>query len=263
MGLRALIFDVDGTLSETEENHREAFNRSFADAGLDWRWDKALYTKLLQVTGGKERILHYAETHHPEKAAEFVRSDFLGEVHRDKTRIYGELLRAGQVCLRTGVARLIHQAKAEGLKIGLATTSTVSAIQSLLDVTLGQGGIDLFDAIAAGDMVQHKKPSPEVYNVAIDQLGVEPSECFAFEDSTHGLHSALDARVKTIVTPGAYIKGDRFDGALVVVSSLGDPGKPSRVISGAPLRGEYVDVAQLHAWFDQPRSQESAEAAHA
>lgn len=263
MGLRALIFDVDGTLSETEENHREAFNRAFAKAGLDWHWDKPLYTELLQVTGGKERIIHYAETHHPDGADDFVRCGLLADVHRNKTQIYGELLRSGRVCLRTGIARLIRQAHTEGLKLGLATTSTVSAIESLLDVTLGPRSIGLFDAIAAGDMAKNKKPAPDVYNIAVEMLGVEALECMAFEDSTHGLRSALDAGLKTIVTPGAYIKGDRFDGALVIVSSLGDPGKPSRVISGPPLRGEYVDVAQLRAWFEQSRLRESTEAARA
>lgn len=262
MGLKAIVFDVDGTLSETEENHREAFNRAFAESGLDWHWDRRRYAELLQVTGGKERIAHYIRQYHPERVAEIIETDRLLDIHGIKNAAYGELTRGARpLKLRPGIARLVREAHGKGVKLGIATTTTVQAIEALLDTNLGAGSITLFDAITAGDMARRKKPAPDVYTLALGMLDVAPDQAIAIEDSAVGLQSARAAGLAVVVTPSVYTKGEDFAGALSVVSSLGEPDAPATRISGARLRGDVVDIAQLTTWLQSTSHSDGVAAA--
>lgn len=246
--LQALLFDVDGTLADTErDGHRPAFNAAFKDYGLDWDWDVALYGKLLAVTGGKERMKFYVDQFRPDyvKPADF--DDLVKELHQAKTRHYTRMLAEGGIPLRPGVRRLLEEARAAGLILGVATTTTPENVTALLKHSLAEDGPDWFQVIAAGDIVPAKKPAPDIYLWAMDQLRLKPEHCLAFEDSRNGIRAALGAGLKTVVTVNDYTREDDFTGALAVLSDLGEPGAPYRRLDRE--ESGLVDLARLRAWF--------------
>ncbi len=216
MSLRALIFDFDGTIAETErDGHRVAYNAAFTDLGLGWTWDEAKYGDLLAVAGGRERILHYIATEHASvPLAE--REDLAARLHAQKIGRFAEL--APHLVLRPGFLRLVAEAKASGLLLAIATTANERGVRDVL-ATYPET-LAAFDVIAAGDVVPRKKPSPDVYLYALGKLGVDASEAVAFEDSAIGLASAVAAGIATVVTPSIYTANENFDGATAVVSSL-------------------------------------------
>ncbi len=247
--LEALIFDVDGTLADTErDGHRIAFNRAFADAGLDWVWSAGLYGELLSVTGGKERIQYYIGGYRPDFPRPRDLSGFVADLHAAKTRHYVELLDEGGIPLRPGVKRLLGEAREAGLRLAIATTTTPANVTALLQTAL-PGGLSWFDAIGAGDIVPAKKPAPDIYNFVLRELHLEPGSCLAFEDSAHGLHSALGANLKTVVTVNGYTAGQDFTGAALVLDQLGEPDAPFQTLKGAAYGATYVDVPLLHKLF--------------
>jgi HAD superfamily hydrolase (TIGR01509 family) len=214
----AIIFDVDGTLSETEETHRRAFNRGFASVGLDWHWDSQLYAKLLEVTGGKERIRYYIESFGGEGAPEDSLDTFIPALHARKTIAYTEMVSGGEVELRPGILELIRDAQAKGFRLAIATTTTPANVDALLGSTLG--GTGDFEVICAGDSVANKKPAPDVYELALERLALPAADCVAIEDSRNGLLSAVAADIACVVTPGMYTSGQDFDEAALVVDDL-------------------------------------------
>lgn len=244
--LQALIFDVDGTLADTEQHgHRVAFNRAFAEQGLDWHWDERLYGELLQVTGGKERMRFFIERHLP--AGTFTAAELdalILALHPLKTRHYGEILRAGEVPLRSGVERLIREARAAGIRLAIATTSVPKNVTRLIEHSLGEEALGWFEVIAAGDMVPNKKPAPDVYRYALNALDLPASQCLALEDSDNGLQAALAADIATLVTLNDDTRGQDFSGAALVVDQLGEP-DDADWITLARLR-------QLHAHAAEP-----------
>ena len=249
--LKALIFDVDGTLSDTErDGHRVAFNQAFAEAGLDWRWDVETYGRLLQVTGGKERIRYFIEDFLLAFDAPGDLEEFIRDLHRAKTRHYVGLLQSGDIPLRPGVARLLREARSSGLRLAIATTTTPENITTLLMANLGVESIGWFDVIAAGDVVPAKKPAPDIYHYALDEMGLSATDCLAFEDSENGLLSSLGAGLKTIVTVNGYTRNDHFDGALIVLDQLGEPGAPFTVLDGDAGDATHVDAALIRRLFE-------------
>ncbi len=223
MTLRALIFDVDGTLAETEQDgHLPAFNAAFAGAGLDWAWPADLYGRLLSVTGGKERIRHYAERHHPAALEQPGFDALVRQLHAAKTRDYVARVEAGRIPLRPGIARLIDEAEAAGLLLAIATTTTPENVTALLDATLGAGAAGRFAVIGAGDCVPAKKPAPDIYLWVLERLGLPAADCLALEDSANGLRAALAAGIPTVVTESAYTRGEDFSGALAVLPDLAE-----------------------------------------
>lgn len=249
--LEVLIFDVDGTLADTErDGHRVAFNRAFQEEGLDWDWTVELYGDLLQVTGGKERIRLYVEKFLKDFELEEEITTFAARLHKRKTHFYIELLQSGAIPLRPGVERLINEAREAGLRLAISTTTTPANVTSLLTATLGEESIDWFEVIAAGDIVPAKKPAPDIYTWAMEQMKITPDACMAFEDSQNGVKSSLAADLMTLITVNGYTKDDDFTGAAIVLDQYGEPGSPFKVLSGEANGSEYVDVAflkELHA----------------
>lgn len=253
MLLKALIFDVDGTLAETEEAHRQSFNAAFAAFDLDWNWDKELYRKLLQITGGKERLLHYIDEWNPPGGA-MARSRFL-EIYEEASARYAALVESGRAPARPGVRRLITEARERGVRLAIATTSLENSVITLLRRILGEAGPDMFAAIAAGDAVPIKKPAPDIYFLALKMLRCGPESCVAFEDSTNGVKAARAAGLPVIACPSFYLRGDDFSPATTVLSSLGEPHAPCRQIDGLSFDRDYVDIDGLNAWLGKQRKQ--------
>lgn len=226
MSLKALILDVDGTLADTEEAHRRAFNEAFRAQGLDWNWSKPQYAELLLTTGGKERIAAFVKTLFLPAAERAAVIEKIPAIHKAKTANYARIINSGEVPLRDGVERLLDEARDAGIRLAIATTTTFENIQALLHTTLGSAALDRFAVIGAGDQVARKKPAPDIYLHVLDKLGLPAGECVAIEDSTNGLLAAKAAGLYTIVTPSYWTQGEDFSDADLMVPSLGSSARP-------------------------------------
>ncbi len=239
--LRGLIFDVDGTMADTEEVHRQAFNDAFLEMGLDWQWSSLQYKKLLETSGGKERIAHYVDMLPTSAVERKAMIERIPMIHRTKTAIYEERVNRGQLAFRPGVMRLLDEARSAGVRIGIATTTTLDNVRVLIDSAWGRNRMAWFDAIGAGDVVAYKKPAPDIYNLVLSTLRVPAAQCVAFEDSVNGLRAATAAGLATVVTPTQWSSDSNFVGATLVLPHLGDDRNPfdpeitSRI--GAPMLG--------------------------
>jgi HAD superfamily hydrolase (TIGR01509 family) len=216
---RALIFDVDGTLAETEEVHRKAFNAAFVKAGLDWFWGQVIYKELLQVAGGKERIRAYDRLR---DGPPLLSDSDVAELHQVKTRIYTEFIGSGGCPLRPGIKDLLDAARKRGQLLAIATTTSRENVDVLLTAALGKDWADLFVAIVAGDEVPDKKPAPDVYLEVLSRLTLPASECLAVEDSGNGLVAASRAGIPVLISRSAYFRDDDFSAAALVVDDLSE-----------------------------------------
>jgi beta-phosphoglucomutase-like phosphatase (HAD superfamily) len=233
--LRALVWDVDGTLAETEhDGHRVAFNQAFAEHGLGWHWDAPLYRRLLAITGGKERLAHWWRLHDPLTAALPDTPARILQLHARKTAIYVDLVAQGRVALRPGVARLLQAAHDEGLVLAIATTTSPDNVTALLAATLGDSSPAWFACIGAGDVVPAKKPAPDIYRWVLQRLHLAPGEALALEDSAPGAAAAVAAGLATVVTRSRYTRDDALPHSPLLRADL--PGLDS------------VTLAQLRAW---------------
>jgi HAD superfamily hydrolase (TIGR01509 family) len=221
--LKALIFDCDGVLAETErDGHRVAFNRMFAARGFGIEWDVALYKELLKVGGGKERMKHFFDrTSWPAGTSD--KDTLLKELHQLKTDYYTQIIESGEMPPRPGVARLVDEASAAGLKLAVCSTSNERAVNAVLETLLGPARKAKFDVVLAGDVVSKKKPDPEIYTLVLDRLHLPPRECVVVEDNRNGLLAAKGAGLHCIVTTNEYTQEEDFSEADLVVSELGDP----------------------------------------
>jgi beta-phosphoglucomutase-like phosphatase (HAD superfamily) len=237
--LQALIFDVDGTLADTESAHRAAFNHAFSELGLNWEWDEALYTELLEISGGKERILHYWKTSRPDmrEVDAMALQETVNRLHELKTAAYESAVNSGAVSLRPGVLKLMDEALAEGLQLSIATTTSPVNIAALLRRAVGADWRLNFSAIGDASTAPIKKPHPQVYLQMLAALKLAPASCLAFEDSGNGLRSARAAGLATLITPTSYTAQHDFTGAMRVLPDL-----------------SQVNLAQLRQWHAQSQA---------
>jgi beta-phosphoglucomutase-like phosphatase (HAD superfamily) len=244
--LEALIFDVDGTLAETErDGHRVAFNQAFADYGLPWHWPVGLYGQLLRVAGGKERIRYYIHRYQPTFQTEDI-DGLVVALHRAKAKHFQALVEGNVIPLRPGVRRLIEAARKEGIRLAIATTSAKDSVMPLLEQLLGPESPGWFEAIAAGDMVPAKKPAPDIYNLVVSTMALNPATCLVIEDSQQGLEAAHAAGLTTVVTVNDYTRKQSLTSARLVINHLGEPNLPFEVLHGQAAQAYYfsLDLAQ-------------------
>ncbi|OGT34705.1 MAG: hypothetical protein A2W28_03675 [Gammaproteobacteria bacterium RBG_16_51_14] len=245
MTLKGIIFDVDGTLADTEEIHRQAFNAAFREFNLDWEWSKKDYIRLLAISGGKERIRACLETGPAPGVPINNPRTFAQRIHQRKSGIYRDMLKSEHITLRSGIERLLNEAVRNHIRLAIATSSSISNVETLLINTLGQESISLFDPIVTCDVVADKKPAPAAYQFALAGLGLQPEFCLAIEDTTNGNRSALAAGLKTIITTHQFTLDNDFSRASLVLDQLGEPGHSFSVISGNAFSKQYVDIALL------------------
>ena len=228
--LKAIIFDCDGVLVNTEKDgHRVAFNKAFKEKGLPYEWSIEKYHELLQVAGGKERMRHFFnEVGWPESVED--RDAFIKELHRLKTDLFMNIIASGELSLRPGVARLVDEAISEGITLAVCSTSNERAVNLIVDTLLGPERRKHFAAILAGDVVSHKKPDPEIYNLALKKLNLSPKECVVVEDSRVGLLAAKAAGIPCLVTTNYYTEKEDTSEADIVVPELGERGSETITI---------------------------------
>ena len=244
--LQALIFDVDGTLANTEKDgHRVAFNMAFKKAGLDWDWSVQQYGQLLKVTGGKERIRYYLDEFNQQFTRPTNLDEFIAQLHASKTEFYTRLLAEGSIPLRTGVMRLINEARAAKLRLAIATTTTPANVAALLQHSMAPDAEDWFEVIAAGDIVPAKKPASDIYDYTLEQMNLPADACLAFEDSHNGILSSLGADLKTIITVNDYTSEHDFSGAALVLDHMGEPDDPFTVLAGHAQSSICLDLSLL------------------
>jgi HAD superfamily hydrolase (TIGR01509 family) len=224
MTIKAIIFDVDGTLADTEDAHRIAFNKAFAENGLDWNWDVELYGKLLRVTGGKERIKYFVSDFLAGYTKPENFEDFVKHLHKVKTAHYTAMLADGHIPLRPGIRQLMDDARVAGIRLAIATTTSPENVSALLEVGLGKDWRNYFASIGCGDIVPQKKPAPDIYHWVLNDLGLAAGDCIALEDSSNGLRSSLAAGIKTYITTNRYTRNQDFTGASGVFDDLSDIG---------------------------------------
>lgn len=232
---RALIFDCDGVLADTErDGHRVAFNRMFEELGVPLHWDDETYGALVEIGGGKERMAHALTDEVAEglggQGAPDQREELLRRWHARKTAIFRELVAAGALPARPGVARLVQDALAAGWKVAVASTSAQESVRAVLESVVGVDNADRVQ-IYAGDVVPRKKPAPDIYLYACQDLGVAPEDVVVVEDSGIGCASAAAAGLSVVVTVSSYTGADDFPGAAVVISDLGEPAQAATVLA--------------------------------
>ncbi|HWP01528.1 MAG TPA: HAD-IA family hydrolase [Methylococcus sp.] len=250
MSLQAAIFGVDGTLADTERHgHRIAFNAAFEDFGLNWHWNETFYGELLSIGGGKERIQHYVERIGMEFATPAGLDAFVTNLHAAQIRHFRTLLGERGIPLRPGVARLLRELREAGVRLAIATTSVPEVVDALLRTHLGESAPDWFEVIAAGDVMPAKKPSPDIYLWVLERLDLDAPSCLAFEDSKIGLSASRSAGLKTVITVNDYTSGQDFFGAIAVLSDLGEPDRPFRLLAGNAYDANYVDLTLMQQWL--------------
>jgi HAD superfamily hydrolase (TIGR01509 family) len=251
----ALIFDCDGVLADTERyGHLPAFNALFAELGLPLTWSQEEYGAKLAIAGGKERMAseltpqfiaaNGLPTDHEALAAQ------VAAWHKRKTALYTEMVVAGKLPARPGIARIIAAAQDGGWQTAVASTSAEPSVRAILEHAAGPQRAARFDLVLAGDVVAHKKPAPDIYLLALERLGLDRSEVLVIEDSRNGLEAAHGAGLRTLVTVNGYTEKEDFREAMLVVSSLGDPaGETTRVLANrsAARPGAYITLADLEA----------------
>jgi HAD superfamily hydrolase (TIGR01509 family) len=248
-GLQAVFFDLDGVIVDTErDGHRVAFNLTFREYGFSDEWDVDYYHELLRIGGGKERMRHHWETRGFSRpiAAEEIDS-LIREMHKRKTAIFVDLIEKGKLPLRPGVHRFMQEVERRGLKLGVCTTSNEKAAEAIIDTLLA----DIrFEVVLAGDIVQHKKPDPEVYELALARMKLKPGEAFVIEDSRNGVVSATGAGLRVVATTNEYTENEDLSAADIIVTCLGDPdGEKGRLVKGnLPFDG-VLHLSDVEGYF--------------
>jgi beta-phosphoglucomutase-like phosphatase (HAD superfamily) len=251
--LKALIFDVDGTLADTEEAHRCAFNEAFLQLGVPWNWSRPKYAHLLLTAGGKERLAAYIDSLDLAEAGRLELMGRIEAIHRVKTLNYTRMVLAGEVALRDGVARLIDDAVRSRVRLCIATTTTFANVEALLCTGLGPKALDRFAVIGSAGNAARKKPAADIYEYVLRQLGASPRECVAIEDSANGLRAAKAAGLYTIVTPGYWTRSEDFSDADLVLPSLGSALRPLMPRAAALVGSTMLGIREICRRLDALR----------
>ena len=249
--IKAVLFDQDGVIIDTErDGHRVAFNTAFREFGFSVDWDVATYGGLLRIGGGKERMRHqlhekgFGKEVCPEEEDALIKA-----LHKRKTDIFIELIESGKLPLRPGVHRMMREVMAQGLVLGICTTSAERAARAIVGHALG----DIrFDFVLAGDVVEHKKPAPDIYLLAMERSGVGPEQCLVFEDSRNGVEAAKSAGMNVVATVNDYTRNEDLSGADIIVTCLGDPeGEKAELLSSRNpwTTGGVVHLTDLIGYF--------------
>ncbi|MBL1141432.1 MAG: HAD-IA family hydrolase [Proteobacteria bacterium] len=247
MKLKGIIFDVDGTIADTEEIHRQAFNKTFKENDdIDWHWPEEKYREILLISGGKERFRKHLNEDETLKNKVDDHESFVHDLHKRKSKHYRDLLKSDGIEFRPGVIRLINEAREKGIQIGVATSSSMANLRSLFKKVLDIEPNELFNSIVTSDTVQDKKPSPAAYQCVLAGLGLDAKDCVAIEDTQNGNMAALAAGLKTIITTHAYTVDNDFAGASIVADNLGEPDKPLSLSQGNSFGKNYIDVELLN-----------------
>ncbi len=250
--LKAVLFDVDGTLSETERyGHLVAVNEAFKAVGLDWVWSPELYGELLKVTGSTERIGHYVKTFNPEY--KHINEDvdaLIAEIVKHKNANYKRIAESGEIPLRPGVERVLREIHGSDIRMGIATTTTPQNVDALLLGNIGGDVLDWFEVIAAGNIVPDKKPAPDVYTYALEQMNLKPEEVLAVEDSENGVRSAIAAGMPVLVTKSEYSNGHDLSGSKLIVDEWGEAGKPFNVLEGDAMGHGMISLSLMSALLE-------------
>jgi len=254
MKLAALIFDVDGTLADTEEAHRRAFNLAFEQLAIGWNWSKPAYAHLLLTAGGKERIAAYIASLPVTPAERQALNGRIGEIHRIKTGHFTRMVLAGEVPLRDGVRRLIDEASRLCVRICIASTTTYANIEALLRTNLGPDALERFAVIGAADDAERKKPAPDIYEYVLRRLPVGTEECVALEDSANGLRAAKAAGLYTVVTPSYWTRTEDFSAADLVLPSLGSPERPLPARAAALVGSGMLGIRDIDRQLNAVRA---------
>jgi len=243
--LKAIIFDVDGTLAATEETHRQAFNAAFTEFNIPFQWSVSEYIELLEISGGKERILQFLQSKEFAAPGNENLREYTLKIHQRKSEVYREKLIAGHIGLRNGVERLIKEAKEKGISMAIATCTSTANVETVLKSALGEDALSYFETLVSCDLVADKKPSPVVYQYALANLGLKPENCIVLEDTSNGNRAALAAGIRTVITTHPLTVDEDFSDASLVIDQLGEPGKHFTVSSGDAFGTGYVDVDLL------------------
>jgi HAD superfamily hydrolase (TIGR01509 family) len=247
MKLEALIFDLDGTLVDTEELHRQSYNQTFLDFGFGWSWSQDSYAELLTVSGGEARIARYLDLADLLPAEKTRLRRLIPAVHRQKTRLYGELIESNGIHPRPGAARLIEEAKRAGVSMGVVASSAAANVDALLTSAFGRDARNAMMATVSADVVSRKKPAPDIYELVLTMLRASADASVAFEDSTNGLLAAKAVGLYTVVTPSRWTIRQRFQGADLLLSSLGDPHSPLNSADAGRIGAPYLELSKIEA----------------
>ena len=252
---RALIFDCDGVLADTElYGHLVAFNQMWREFGVPWQWSPEQYAEKLRIGGGKERMASLFRD--PDFQQSFAvpkteeeRQALIAQWHKEKTAIYQQIISSGAIPPRSGIKRVAEAALAAGWQLAVASTSARPSVDAVLTHVVGELNAKRF-TVLAGDIVPAKKPAPDIYLLASEKLGIAPENCVAIEDSRNGLLSAAAAGIRVLVTTSWFTKDEDFSEALLVVSALGDPGGERTIVAENRIGhsvGEYVTLGDMAA----------------
>ena len=246
MQLSAVLFDLDGTIAETEDLHRRCFNESFKEFNLDWFWDEAIYKELINIGDGKDRIEYFIKRAWPEMLEYKNLNKYISSIHKVKNEIFKDLIIECEVKPRPGVMRLIDELKKQDVRIAIVSSTTREDLITLFQEGLNMDPNLMFDLVAHGDCTKKKRPSPEIYEWILEKLRFPPQSCVAIEDSLRGVKSAVDADINVLVTPSFYTKDENFNEAKVVVSSLGESNQPFEIIKGNVFGNKIVNFKLLN-----------------
>jgi len=245
MLLSAVLFDVDGTIAETEDFHRKSFNESFREFNLDWFWDEAMYKELINIGGGKERIEHYIKRAWPEMLDYKNLTKYINSIHKVKNEVFEDYILESEIKPRPGVIRLIKELKENNIRIAIVSSNSEKNLHILFKQGLNINPKKTFDLIAHGECTKNKRPSPEIYEWVLEKLRLPPQSCVAIEDSPRGVESAKNANLNILATPSIFTKDEDFSDAKLIVSDLGEKDTPFKKIQGETFGNKIVNLDLL------------------